>query len=425
MWRGKLFCPFVPEVLAVKSQRILCHRRQGFTLIELLVVMAIIAVLIGLLLAAVQRVREAAARSQCTNNMKQMGLAIHSYHDQHKHFPDIGHGTIYVNSTGAYNAAVKDGPQPSASGGPAPIYGTPTQWFYPNGQAIPTPGAPPGYGTGNPPYTTQSLFTRILPYVEQEDLADQYNLTCPYNDPSAPNNQLVAQNAIPSFLCPNSPLRPSNGLDSQGYGYTDYGPPIQTDIDPVTGVRNQNTRVNAGLHGTPDGRGPTLADIADGLSKTVAVAEDVGRYEQMPGNAFDPVTGRPRSFWRWAEPCNGYGVSSDPIASTDNFGTVRATYGGLINGRAKVINNNKYPFGGSPGSPPGGCEWLTNTNCGPNDEIFSNHGPGANIVFMDGHVTFVDENIDSIVMRRLISANERLSPNQRTSYVQVTVNDEY
>lgn len=387
--------------------------RRGFTLIELLVVIAIIGVLLALLVPALGKARDASLRTRCANNLRQMGHALQQYFDAHQHYPDAGEGTLYADTATTFNAALKDGNMPPGPGQEpvAPVQQAKT-WFYPNGQAGVTPPGPPLYGAGSPgPYTTQSVFTRLLHFLEQDDLFGQYDFSRPYNDPAAPQNGQVAQTPIPTFLCPQNPLRPNSGLDSAGYGYTDYGPTVYTDIDPVTGVRNKNTRVCGALRGTPDGKGPAQADIADGLSKTIAIAEDVGRFELMPGAYLDPITGTQRAFWRWAEPDNGFGVSGDPLATTNNLGTVNVIPG-LNNGRARVINNNKNPFGGpGGGSPPAGCTWNGNTNCGPNDEIFSFHTGGANVLFMDGHVSFLSENIDAIVMRRLVSASERININ--------------
>ena len=399
-------------------------RRQGFTLIELLVVIAIIAVLLGLLLPAVQKAREASNRITCANNLSQMGKALHHYYSTFGHFPDSGEGTLYVDPTGTtWNASIVDGPQPGGIGvGPTLITGqtvSPKTVFYPNGTAGGIPGS--AYSTGVDPFTTQSVFTRMLGFFENDDMSSSYNIGLPYNDtnavsPSGLSNAQIASNAVKYFLCPSNPLRPSNGLDSFGYGYTDYGATVYTDIDPVTGVRNRNTRVNGALRGTRDGKGATRADISDGLTNTIAIVEDVGRYEAMPGRSNDPlngaVNGAPgtqlkRAFWRWAEPDNAFGVSGDPLAGND-YGVATVGYKQLVNGKAQVINNNSTPFGGSAAT----CLWLTKGECGPNDEIFSFHNGGANILFMDGHVTFLSNDADAIVMRRLVSAAERIAANQ-------------
>jgi prepilin-type N-terminal cleavage/methylation domain-containing protein/prepilin-type processing-associated H-X9-DG protein len=318
--------------------------RRAFTLIELLVVIAIIAVLIGLLLPAVQKVRESANRMQCQNNLKQMGLAIHNFSGAYGYLPSSGEGTNLVEAP---------------------------------------------YGPSQ--FDPFSFFTVILPFVEQQNVYNLMTVTAYYE--ATPNNIAASQTAIKVYLCPSQALRPSTGRDSKGFGYTDYGPTMYTDVDPVTGLRKQQLRVNGALTwvgpNAPPGRlgSATLAQITDGTSNTLAIAEDP-RTEPEVSPFLDPTGGGSngrRAFWRWAEPDSGYGISGDP------------------NGTRIAINNNASPING--GNGPANCNWIVVNNCGPNEEIFSFHSGGAQAVFCDGHVGFLNQSIDARVVRMLVTPN--------------------
>jgi prepilin-type N-terminal cleavage/methylation domain-containing protein/prepilin-type processing-associated H-X9-DG protein len=348
-----------------------CTKRSAFTLIELLVVIAIIALLMALLLPAIQKVRAAADKMRCASQMRQLIIAAHNYHNDFNSLPSIG--------------------QSDSNGG---IGATPFRDFT----------DPTGVYT-----SAHSFFTYILPYVEQDNVYKQMDLSYAWNDNRRPQNQVAAQTKVAVFLCPANGLRVD---DPAGLGACDYMPIVQTDIDPVTGIRNTASKLLGMMRSRANGK-ITLGQItvADGTSNTLALVEDYPRnYEgvspfttstyqdkvQLAGfvsSTFSTPSGNQR-FNCWASPDTANGISGPPNAGA-----------GALKG---VVNQNATPFGGVPGAVTAGgapCPWVTN-NCGPNDEPFGQHTGGINAVFGDGHVAFIPQTIDPRVMRKLVSWNE-------------------
>jgi prepilin-type N-terminal cleavage/methylation domain-containing protein/prepilin-type processing-associated H-X9-DG protein len=305
--------------------------RKAFTLIELLVVIAIIAILIGLLLPAVQKVREAAARIKCKNNLKQIGLAMHNYHSAYERFP-------------AGYLATNPGPGLSDDNGP-------------------------GWGWG----------ALLLPYLEQDPLYRQIDLT---KDITHPANKAARMTSLSVFLCPSDPGKTLftvdrlNDTEPYQNGLSDSaGNPVQVAHGNYVGVfGNPEVTPDPGFLSTDPDRGPArrgmlyrnsnirIADVTDGTSNTLFVGERstnlayatwVGSVTggQVPAKIPDPF-----GFGPEGPPilCLGHtGDDSDvpphtpnsPVAHVDDFWSFH-TQGVnflMVDGSVRSINNSINP----------------------------------------------------------------------------------
>jgi prepilin-type N-terminal cleavage/methylation domain-containing protein/prepilin-type processing-associated H-X9-DG protein len=370
--------------------------RRGFTIVELLIVIVIIAVLVGLLLPSVQSVRTTTRRSECSFNLRNLLLAVHSYEASHGCFPPAGHG---IDEASLVNARQNNGLPREA-------------------------------------FDHVSVFARLIPYTEVaiQTRKDDYDYSRAYNDPSAAQsnssssetgNSFTAKQQPRDFRCASNPF--FSAIDSAGYGMVDYMPVSYTDIDPkpdargIVGLRNRHTTAI----GAFSMRGSRQSDFYNGLSKTIAMVESAGRIPEsrppaMCGEFDDPIclnatgandsctkTAR-RAFWRWAEPASAGGISGQR-----NHGANGIAVPFVPKISKPVFGDSKAELDAASclSPPPEGtdirCLW-TWTNCGPNDEIFAFHIGGANAGYADGSVHFLKTNIDPIVLRHLLSRDERI-----------------
>lgn len=321
--------------------------RRGFTLIELLVVIGIIGVLTGLLLPAVQKVREAAARSKCQNNLAQLGKALHGYEGVNRVFPPA-----YVTQN------------PAADGTTFGItYGDDNR----NG--------PTGFAWG--------VF--LLPHLEQDNLYRQFNLALPC---WAPQNAAAARAKVAVFLCPSA-TGGSDGFNVQ-YDSGDFvhGVPFS----PPIFFAHSHYVTNAGVH-QPWGRttayshdfnipepipangnklaridGPfyrnskvTVAGVTDGLSSTVFVGEhsSVLSNKTWVGVVPGAVTCPRLDLRPWPSECNTGGCLVGVHSGPDTHDHPQV-----------IIHAPNNPFGHT-------------------DEMWGEHGAGCNVLFGDGSVRFI------------------------------------
>jgi prepilin-type N-terminal cleavage/methylation domain-containing protein/prepilin-type processing-associated H-X9-DG protein len=358
------------------------HPRRGFTLIELLVVIAIIAVLIALLLPAVQAAREAARRAQCTNNLKQVGLAFHNYESSVGAFPMT---TILV---------------PTPSGGVA-------TWTF---------------------QSSWSAFARSAPFLEQNSFYNSINFSLTYSDPT---NTTVSYTPLSFLYCPSDPgshiddTTMGNTLDAT----TSYG---TCDGDWYVysvnwGAANSIGPQNRTLFGPNYSR--KIAEVSDGLSNTLMASEGLIGHAQMRSCLTSPAAPSDASVGTWTPNnvplpgpnstaalmtlINSCGTGSSKIKAGGPIGHTRWCNGGVYYSgftTAMPPNMNVSTVSRATGTPITGStvpmDWdsVDENDGGPTYmslSASSRHPGGVNTLFADGSVHFLKNTVNPSTWRAL------------------------
>ncbi len=339
--------------------------RSGLTLIEVLVVIAIIAILIGLLLPAVQKAREAANRAKCQNNLKQIGLALHFYADNH------------------------------------------------NGM-FPTACTPPTHFS--PPATFHSWQTRILPYLEQGPLFARYKFAVDWFDPS---NAAVVSTPLSIYVCPSTP-NSSNQLITPLASTMTTPSPLSTNQSPVTTWSAARTDYvsTGGLFSVlnmsppvitlPQGYSASNYDpasgivgsvlrsftgVTDGLSNTILVSEDAG----LPDNWQMGRKLTPPNF-TWPDDANATGGwAAAGLSPADPQGGKGWCLDGFDTALLKT--NKCMPAWGETL-----CSGTCAINCTNDMELYSFHPAGVNAVMGDGSVRLLSAGMTLRTLAALITS---------------------
>ena len=326
-------------------------RSRGFTLIELLVVIAIIAVLIALLLPAVQAAREAARRMQCTNNLKQIGLALHNYEGTNLAFPPT-----------SILAGVEKGSR---------VAQFKSNW---------------------------SVLARVAPFLEQNAMFNSMNFA---TKPGNPPNTTIQQLSVKTFLCPSDPNQgPAPNSDSQFAGVVSYG----------NNVGDWYVWEELG----PINRAPfspnvskTIAQMTDGLSNTLFFSESqIGHYEfrhcsspaTLSYNNYPDVANSPALIATIAPTC-------DPITNVEQ-GHIAWTNGSVFNsGVTTALTPNSKVI--VPSLNSGNSYDLVTSDENQGGPVYaaltadSYHPGGVNCLLGDGSVKFIKTTVNGPAWRAL------------------------